>query len=450
MSDSDKNPADNNENDKEQEDLERLFADFDPEMVKEFDKQGDDKTSDGPKNPFGAGSGGFDPFQFLSGGFGPAGSMFGQAQDPWAMARSIAGSVASANESEPNIDPAERIEYENIARVAEITISTQTSLNLLASGAVPAIRPATRHEWALATLDAYRPLLEKMSDSMGNVLSESLSQNSPELEGIAELGLPTDFFANFAQYLAPIMFSTTSGTVAGQLAQRQFGSYDLPISRSGAKELLVVSRNINDFAKEWRVEPVDMWLWVCFHEYLNHAVLSVEHVEAKLNSLITSYVTAFRARPDALESGLEGVDTSNPAALASIMNDPDTLIGMVRSDEQKQILPQISALLSVIVGYVDYMMDHLCGPLLKEHTMMAEAIRRHRVGAAPSDRFVEKMLGFNLDRDCYDLGRDFIDGVVERAGTEALAGLWESAEALPTPNELAAPGLWLARTTLEN
>jgi uncharacterized protein (DUF2342 family) len=37
---------------------------------------------------------------------------------------------------------------------------------------------------------------------------------------------------------------------------------------------------------------------------------------------------------------------------------------------------------------------------------------------------------------------------VERAGEPGLARLWESAWELPTPAELEAPGLWLARIDL--
>ena len=37
---------------------------------------------------------------------------------------------------------------------------------------------------------------------------------------------------------------------------------------------------------------------------------------------------------------------------------------------------------------------------------------------------------------------------VERAGMEGLNRLWESESLLPTPNELDAPGLWLARIDL--
>jgi uncharacterized protein (DUF2342 family) len=39
--------------------------------------------------------------------------------------------------------------------------------------------------------------------------------------------------------------------------------------------------------------------------------------------------------------------------------------------------------------------------------------------------------------------------VVERAGTSGLERLWSSAEVLPTPNEVGAPGLWLARIELD-
>jgi uncharacterized protein (DUF2342 family) len=38
--------------------------------------------------------------------------------------------------------------------------------------------------------------------------------------------------------------------------------------------------------------------------------------------------------------------------------------------------------------------------------------------------------------------------VIERAGPEGLNRLWESERMLPTPAELDAPGLWLARIEL--
>ena len=48
----------------------------------------------------------------------------------------------------------------------------------------------------------------------------------------------------------------------------------------------------------------------------------------------------------------------------------------------------------------------------------------------------------------YERGAEFVRGVVERAGVDGLNRLWERAEMEPTPNELVAPGLWLARIDL--
>jgi uncharacterized protein (DUF2342 family) len=70
------------------------------------------------------------------------------------------------------------------------------------------------------------------------------------------------------------------------------------------------------------------------------------------------------------------------------------------------------------------------------------------VQADPSDRFVERLLGLELTQEQYDRGAAFVDGVLERAGPEGLARVWTSERELPTPAEVDAPGLWLARIDL--
>ena len=75
-------------------------------------------------------------------------------------------------------------------------------------------------------------------------------------------------------------------------------------------------------------------------------------------------------------------------------------------------------------------------------------MQRHRVERGEAERFIEGLLGLKLERAHYEQGQAFVDGVVERAGLEGLNRLWESEAMLPTPNELDAPGLWLARIEL--
>jgi len=87
---------------------------------------------------------------------------------------------------------------------------------------------------------------------------------------------------------------------------------------------------------------------------------------------------------------------------------------------------------AAIVGYVDHIMDQVGSTLITDYGMLTEALRRRRVTTSESDRFVERLLGLELDQTVYDRGRAFVDGIVERAGDEGLARLWESAENLPT------------------
>ncbi len=384
------------------------------------------------------------------GDFSNMANMFGGGGDPWAQAKQIAASVATGGTSEANVDPSERIAFEQLARVAELHVTTATGM-AVGDGTPPPLRPATRHEWAIATLEAYRPLLEKMAEAM----SQSMSAGSEDLlPGDADMpGLPGgmfsgDFMAQIMKMLAPMMLSMTSGSMAGQLARTSLGSYDLPIPRPKATELLVVHANITSFTDEWSVPTDDVRLWLCLHEYLHHTVLRQPHVAERMSQLITRYVSAFESNAEALGDQFGGLDPSNPESmgqLEGLMNDPEALMGVVQSDAQRTMLPEISALLSAIVGYVDHMMDKIGSNLISSYSMISEALHRRRVTADPTDRFLHRMLGLELDQACYDRGRSFVDGVVERGGEDALARMWHSARELPTPNEIVAPGLWLAR-----
>jgi putative hydrolase len=389
------------------------------------------------------------------GDFSNMANMFGGGGDPWAQARQIAASVATGGESEPNVDPSERIAFEQLARVAELHVSRATGLTI-SEGAPPQIRPATRREWALDTLDAYRPLLEAMAETMSQSMTaggEDLLPSDADIPGLPGGMFSGDFMAQIMKMLAPMMLSMTSGSMAGQLARTSLGAYNLPIPRPPSSELLVVHANIAAFIEEWSVPTDDVRLWVCLHEYLHHAILRKPHVAKRMVELITQYVSAFESNTEALGSKFGELDMTNPESmgeLEGLMGDPEALMGVVQSDAQRAMLPEISALLSAIVGYVDHMMDTIGSTLIPSYSMISEALRRRRVTADPTDRFLQRMLGLELDQGCYARGRAFVDGVIERGGDDAIARLWHSARELPTPNEIVAPGLWLARIEIED
>ena len=86
--------------------------------------------------------------------------------------------------------------------------------------------------------------------------------------------------------------------------------------------------------------------------------------------------------------------------------------------------------------------------LIADYPRLTEALRRRRVEAAEADRFVERLFGLELTQATYDRGNAFVAGVLERAGQDGLRRLWDGPDLLPTPPEVDAPGLWLARIDL--
>ena len=127
------------------------------------------------------------------------------------------------------------------------------------------------------------------------------------------------------------------------------------------------------------------------------------------------------------------------------MLDPEMVLGAVRSPTQEALLPRLEALVAVVIGYVDHTMDEIGGRLISAYPMVTEALRRRRVETTDADRFVERILGLNLTQAQVDRGSAFVAGVIERVGPDGLNRLWADERHLPTPNEVDAPGLWLAR-----
>ena len=67
----------------------------------------------------------------------------------WDGARQLAMSIATGGEGEPNVDPTERIYFEQLTRVAELHVAQATGLETNRNVRPLVIRPVTRSEWAL-------------------------------------------------------------------------------------------------------------------------------------------------------------------------------------------------------------------------------------------------------------------------------------------------------------
>jgi putative hydrolase len=394
-------------------------------------------------DPFGGGPDRANPFDGVP-VFGDLARLFAQ-QGPvgWDAARQLAYTVATDGGQEGNVDPLERIKVEQLARVAELHVGATTGLPASSSGQGIRITPVTRGQWVNATLDAWRPLFETLAGAL---------HDADEPPPVPDQSDPLGFMAPLLQMVGPMMLGMTAGSMVGHLARRAFGQYDLPITRPPSDELMVVVGNLDEFGREWSLPADDLRLWVCLQEVTTHTVLRIPHVRSRLDELTLAYAGGFEPDASALEDRLGAIDMSDPSSMGglqqSLFGDPEVLLGAIQSPAQRELLPRLEALACAIVGSVDHVMDQIGHGLIGDYAMLSEALRRRRVEAHASDRFVERLFGLELTQSSYERGAAFVAGIVEREGADGLARLWESDRTLPTPAELDAPGLWLARIDL--
>jgi putative hydrolase len=394
-----------------------------------------------------------------TGGENPFGSFFGDMMKMfmtdgplnWQLARQAALVTATGGESEPNVDPIERLRLEELLRVADLHVADATGLATSQTGAVLSVKAVTRAEWAYYTLDAYRSLFE--------ALATSLTSAGPAAAGPAAAGTPAEaeaapsdpeaaLLGNLPQVLGPMLLGAQAGSLAGFLARRALGQYDLPIPRPPSDELLLVPSTITSFANDWSLPTDDLRLWVCLSEVAHHAVLGRPHVRERVESLLFEYVRGFRIDPDALTSELEGLDITNPNALPAVFDHPEKLLGAIQTSDQQDVIARLAALIAALEGYVDHVIDATGHRLIGSYASLTEALRRRRVEATDADRLIEQLVGLQLNQGTFDRGNAFVKGVLERAGEAGLGRLWRSERELPTPAEVDAPGLWLERIDL--
>jgi putative hydrolase len=304
-----------------------------------------------------------------------------------------------------------------------------------------------RKEWTALHLEALKPVLERLAQTLGGAFqAESL-----EID-VDVIGAPPETAAALSgllPMLGPLLLGVQAGSMVGYLAQHALGRYDLPLPAADEPSLCFVVRNIDAFESDWSLDRTDLRFYVAIHEVVHAAMRSIPWVRSRLVDLANEYVSAYEVDPSALSMRFGDIDPTDPSSLQALTEHPNELLGAMRSPRQDEILQRVRALHSVIESYADVVLSRVGTRLISSFDRIHEAMARHRLERGEAERFVEGLLGLATTREDYERGAAFADGVIERAGIEGLHRLWERPEMIPTPNELDAPGLWLARIDLD-
>jgi len=394
-----------------------------------------------PNNPMGRLLG--DLMKVLSPGPGSGGD-----GDTWfEAARTLAHGVATDGGPEENADPLVRMAFEELGRVAELHVTNATGISLSSGGSQLSFDTVGPGQWSFLALEAYRPTLQLMVEAQQQAAAAAPSPSTD----LSDLDDPTGglggFLSQFALTLGPVLLGMQFGSAAGHLARRAFGQYALPLPWPESNTLVLVPANVAQFAEDWSLPLQEVQLWVCVRELTMHAVVTRPGVRAALLRLLgdaaAHAAASQRSFVDQLGDGL-----GDPNMLENVLQDPESLLADLVSPEQRNISNALTALTTAIGAYVDHVTTGIAASLTSSSAALNEAWYRYRVEDAKGEQAFTGLFGLDVGQAEVDRGAAFISGVVERAGEDALARLWADELDLPTPAEVDAPGLWLARIGL--
>jgi putative hydrolase len=407
-----------------------------------------------PLGPFG----GFDLTQMLR---------FLQSDGPvhWEVARQVARWVALEGENEPAVPAADRARLSEVAPAAEQRVLAETgepppSASVVLLG---------RAEWADQALQTLRPILERLAVSLQGDLPDLAAEagagetgdagtnpmaGNPfaAMFGMGGPGGPGEMGANplagMFGALGPLLLGVQCGFMVGQLAQGLLSEHDLLLPIADPPRPALIVPNLEAFHAAWSIPADDLRFYLALGEAVRSRIVARPWIRERLVRLASEYVSSFRVDTEALEAQLGSIDISDPSSFEGGMLDPDALLGAMQSPEQLAVLERFQLTTAVLESYADHVVEGLGEPMIKSLSTIREAMRRHRVERSEADRFIQRLLGLDPSRRFHDQAAAFCRGVEERAGRPALDRLLESEPMLPTPAELEAPGLWLARIEL--
>jgi putative hydrolase len=368
------------------------------------------------------------------------------SSDSWfEAARTLAFGVATDGGQDETPDPLVRIAFDELARVAELHVADATGIASSTGGiSFETVGPG---QWSFRVLEAYRPVLKAMVEAQQQgAAAVPSSMDLSELDPEESAGLGS-LLGQFAQTLGPVFLGMQFGSAAGHLARRAFGQYALPLPWPQSSTLLLVPGNVARFAEDWSLPLQEVQLWVCLRELTMHAVLTRPGVRSSLNTLLGDAAAHAAAAQRGIVERL-GEGLGDPAALEDALGDPEALLSDLISPEQRNISSALTAQTTAIGAAVDHVTASIAQTLTSSPAALREAWYRYRIEEGKGEQAFAGLFGLDVGQDEVDRGRTFVTGVIERVGEDALARLWGDELDLPTPAEVDAPGLWLARIGL--
>jgi len=320
------------------------------------------------------------------------------------------------------LDPWITEEYQDLGRLAQLQLEATTPLSPDSS---VDIQPTDKRSWIEANLKAYDYLVADVA--------------APELS-------PDDPMAMIMQPIMPAMLGLQMGSFVGFLGHRALGSFDagFPSSQPAPPQLIVP--NLEAMAADYDLDRRQVRLWGAVQEVAHKTFADQAWVRPLLKERAAQYAAGIGLDLSGLFERFQSI--SDPTEIQRLMEDPVGLSGLMSPDDQRASLGDLHALVIVLAGYVEYLLDTMGEKLLPELSRIRSAHAVLRSEPTGGDQMLDRLVGIEISADAYELGRVFVAEVAGRWGADAAHRLLEGPEMMPSISEVKDPVAWAARVLL--
>ncbi|MGN6088667.1 MAG: zinc-dependent metalloprotease [Actinomycetales bacterium] len=245
--------------------------------------------------------------------------------------------------------------------------------------------------------------------------------------------------------------STSTGTstahAEGQLGAELSPSGGVLDAYGPPGRLLLVAPNIVQTERELGVDPADFRLWVCLHEETHRVQFTaVPWLRAYVLDAIHAYLREADLDPAVLLRRIrEGAGSVIEALRGNDTTSGGVLLDLVQTPRQRELLDQLTAVMSLLEGHADVVMDGVGPDVVPSVATIRERFQKRRGGRGPVDVLIRRALGLEAKMRQYRDGAAFVRGVVERVGHDGFRHVWDSPANLPSREEIDDPGAWVRR-----
>ena len=234
------------------------------------------------------------------------------------------------------------------------------------------------------------------------------------------------------------------GFLLGFMGTRVLGQYDLALLSAEAPpgRLLFVEENIRGTAKALGVPIGAFRTWIALHE-TTHAFEFEAHpwLRPYLAERLERQLSLFGRDARGLgREALRGLGRSIRGEGAG-----EHWIERMMGPEQKALFREVQAVMSLLEGFSDYVMDEVGRELVPDVATISARFHERRSNRTVFERSMLRLTGMDLKLEQYKKGEQFVRAIADRRGPTALARLWVGPETLPRDGEIEAPERWIAR-----